>query len=163
MTVSRRLGAIEKVDRGRPRPDDPTLSAEDLIYAYRNHLWSLADWRIALGESQIDRFVKHVMAEAIVARRDREAGKPAVLGLSTGVAAEIVSYKPDEVLPDGLAVIINRRLKAEHIPSLVMHLIDAALAAIVLHTTDGLWLRRRLWEGPQPPDKEGHPRTSTDI
>jgi hypothetical protein len=145
VTLGQRLGREEQAKRKGPQPRGQDVSPVELIDATERGLWTLIDWRAALGEEQIASFRRDVASHAFEAQERRLAGDRPWLGLPTDVAAEILSYRPDELVPDEYAGLLDRHLTGQHVPVLVHYLAGAALAAIVLDTRDGIELRRRIW------------------
>jgi hypothetical protein len=120
-------------------------------------LWRLQDWRVALGDAQIAEHRDRLLTEAVAARSRRESGERPLLGVATDVAAEILSYRPEEAVPVRYAELINAALTRVMPEELVVYNIAAAVAALVLEEPDGMRLRRRLW-----PRRAGAP-ASNDI
>lgn len=131
--------------RERPDPRSRDITPEQIVAATRSGIWTLSDWRIALGEDQIAEVTEDVLDKAVRARSEREAGRPPSLSYGIGVAAEIVSYLPGEHVPEHLSAILDRSLHREHSPASIVYLITAVLAVIILDTRDGMAMRHRLW------------------
>ncbi len=111
--------------------------------------WDWRDFRLALGQEQLDRVESWLVRDAVIARQRREAGEEPVLGDPHNVAANILSFRPDEQVPDAYPGHLRDCL--EHFGRFIEgnpmmgFFLGAGASMLVLKTPDGIELRRRIW------------------
>lgn len=149
VNTEQRLTRLERAKRRGPSPrGNPTLL--EMYDASRRGLWNFSDWRVALGEDQIEKARREIMQYAVEAREDRERGLSPHLGHGVAVAGAIVSFLPSEDVPQYYPDLIDAALHKDYIPESLPYLVAAVVAAIVLDTRDGIALRRELWHRENP-------------
>jgi len=147
MTRSRRLRQLEDASAGPPPPTE-----EQACAALKAGTWTWSDWRVAVGDAQMAQMENWLLDAAVEARQRREAGERPFLGRPEDVAAEIVSYRPDEEVPAEYEGFIRRYLDGKRLtPGSATYFVHAGFAMLALKTPDGMGLRRRLWEEPEHP------------
>jgi len=110
--------------------------------------------RVAVGDAQVAAMENWLLNQAVEARQRREAGEQPSLGLPEYVAAEIVSYRPDEEVPAQYEGFIRRYVDGKRLIEDTIsagYFVHAGYAMLALKTADGMGLRRRLWEEPAHP------------
>jgi predicted DNA-binding protein (UPF0278 family) len=121
------------------------LDPSEWVSSTATGAWTLVEWRVAVGEDQLVEAEKELLELAHEARLRRQRGEEPSLGLPLHVAAEIVSYLPQETVPETIIAVLDRHLHERHSPALCGYLLQAVIAALLLDTRDGLRLRHRLW------------------
>ncbi len=145
MTPAARLARLERAHQSRPDPRSQNLEPSEWLTATETGAWTFIEWRVAVGEDQLADAEKELFELAQAARLRRQRGERPALGLGLHVAAEIVSYLPNETVPQSTIKALDRQLHEPHVPALWGYLVHAVIAALLLDTRDGRRLRERLW------------------